>query len=372
MLGYMEQQPLYNAANFSWAVVMGTGWAINTTVSNSIVSTFLCPSDNLAPSPVPAGDQWSGRLNNYFASVGTTLAYQGGETRHHGGLHPGGQSLRRPEHHRRDLQYDRLRRSRGRPGCRRLSNQECRTSSSGMAPISAVTGRVRTISPTPTRTLKWSWPICKTCQLAALTLTGGGRGKINEDDKGARWAAGRRWLHPDQHDRAAELDPVFLCLLQFHGFTVATTGLTRTSTACTPAAPTSCSPTAACASSSRRSPSTTYWALGTKANGEVISSDSSENPRRHSRGRHAARAACFSRSYHPRERGSGKRNHHPARTEPRTPGDQRNRSENRSASLITTRSRTGRPASGPTSGEPFQVTARSSESPKSSSQSARA
>ncbi len=76
MLGYLEQQALYNAANFNWATVMGTGWAINTTVSNSLVSIFLCPSDNLAPSPVPAGDQWSGRLNNYFASVGTTLAYQ--------------------------------------------------------------------------------------------------------------------------------------------------------------------------------------------------------------------------------------------------------------------------------------------------------
>src|SRR5262249_23228741 len=77
MLGYLEQQPLYNACNFSWATVMGPGWRINTTVSNSMISTFLCPSDNLSPSPVPAGEQWSGRLNNYFASVGTTTAYQG-------------------------------------------------------------------------------------------------------------------------------------------------------------------------------------------------------------------------------------------------------------------------------------------------------
>ena len=27
MLGYLEQQPLYNAANFSWAVVHGAGLA---------------------------------------------------------------------------------------------------------------------------------------------------------------------------------------------------------------------------------------------------------------------------------------------------------------------------------------------------------
>ena len=26
--------------------------------------------------PRPAGDQWSGRLNNYFASVGTTTGYE--------------------------------------------------------------------------------------------------------------------------------------------------------------------------------------------------------------------------------------------------------------------------------------------------------
>jgi prepilin-type N-terminal cleavage/methylation domain-containing protein/prepilin-type processing-associated H-X9-DG protein len=76
MLGYLEQQPLYSAANFSWAVVMGPGWAINSTVSNSMISTFLCPSDNMSPSPVPPNDQWSGRLNNYFASLGTTIGYE--------------------------------------------------------------------------------------------------------------------------------------------------------------------------------------------------------------------------------------------------------------------------------------------------------
>src|SRR3954463_11199733 len=68
MLGYLEQQPLYNAANFSWAVVMGPGWRINTTVGNSMVNMFLCPSDDIAPVAVPSGAQWSGRLNNYFAS----------------------------------------------------------------------------------------------------------------------------------------------------------------------------------------------------------------------------------------------------------------------------------------------------------------
>ena len=43
MLGYLEQSRLYNAANFSWAVIMGPGWRINTTVANSIVNMFLMP-----------------------------------------------------------------------------------------------------------------------------------------------------------------------------------------------------------------------------------------------------------------------------------------------------------------------------------------
>ena len=33
MLGYLEQQPLYNSCNFSWANVMGPGWPINYTVT---------------------------------------------------------------------------------------------------------------------------------------------------------------------------------------------------------------------------------------------------------------------------------------------------------------------------------------------------
>ena len=36
--------------------------SINTTVSRiRIVNTFLCPSDDMAPIPVPANAQWSGK-----------------------------------------------------------------------------------------------------------------------------------------------------------------------------------------------------------------------------------------------------------------------------------------------------------------------
>jgi prepilin-type N-terminal cleavage/methylation domain-containing protein/prepilin-type processing-associated H-X9-DG protein len=71
MLGYLEQQPLYNACNFNWAVWWGSGWNVNFTVSNSIVNTFICPSDGMSPVS-PAGSQWSGYTNNYLASAGTT------------------------------------------------------------------------------------------------------------------------------------------------------------------------------------------------------------------------------------------------------------------------------------------------------------
>ena len=190
MLGYMEQQPLYNAANFSWAVVMGPGWTINTTVSNSIINTFLCPSDNLAPSPVPAGDQWSGRLNNYFASVGTTLAYQGA-TRYHGGLHPGGQSLRRSEHHRRDLQYDRVRRSLGRPGCRGYHSKSAAAALPEWHQYQAGSpAGLRTISTTPARTY--------TAVLADMQDLPGGRtylpgdGNARQNQRGRQGGSGGR------------------------------------------------------------------------------------------------------------------------------------------------------------------------------------
>jgi prepilin-type N-terminal cleavage/methylation domain-containing protein/prepilin-type processing-associated H-X9-DG protein len=83
MLGYLEQQPLYNAANFSWATAVWPGYAINYTAGDALLSVFLCPSDNLSPSKpasfsdIIAGNasHWSGRTNNYFGSVGPTIGF---------------------------------------------------------------------------------------------------------------------------------------------------------------------------------------------------------------------------------------------------------------------------------------------------------
>jgi prepilin-type N-terminal cleavage/methylation domain-containing protein/prepilin-type processing-associated H-X9-DG protein len=81
LLGYMEQMPLYNAANFSWAVGMSPGFNINSTVSAAILAVFVCPSDGISPVKPSTGSlscwQWTGMTNNYLGSMGTTTNYGG-------------------------------------------------------------------------------------------------------------------------------------------------------------------------------------------------------------------------------------------------------------------------------------------------------
>ncbi|MGC8644359.1 MAG: DUF1559 domain-containing protein [Isosphaeraceae bacterium] len=64
MLPYLEQTPVYNSCNFYWTVWYGTGARINSTVWNTAVNVFICPSDAMA------GPQQN-FLNNYFGSFGT-------------------------------------------------------------------------------------------------------------------------------------------------------------------------------------------------------------------------------------------------------------------------------------------------------------
>jgi prepilin-type N-terminal cleavage/methylation domain-containing protein/prepilin-type processing-associated H-X9-DG protein len=81
LLPYLEQQPLYNSANFNWVCWWSSGWPINSTVVNTTLNAFICPSDGLSPVPIPASDlKNSGNLNNYHASVGTTTNYSVGES----------------------------------------------------------------------------------------------------------------------------------------------------------------------------------------------------------------------------------------------------------------------------------------------------
>jgi len=71
--GYMEQTAIYNACNFSWAPewANNTGYLINSTASLSKIASFLCPSDGNAGR--------NGWMNSYCASTGTsTVGYPGG------------------------------------------------------------------------------------------------------------------------------------------------------------------------------------------------------------------------------------------------------------------------------------------------------
>ncbi len=72
MLGYLEQTPLYNAANFSWSPTNGgNGYNLNTTVSNAVIAAFLCPSD---------GNAGKANTNSYYACYGNTVEQGGFES----------------------------------------------------------------------------------------------------------------------------------------------------------------------------------------------------------------------------------------------------------------------------------------------------
>jgi len=72
LLGYIEGNPIYAACNFSFAPEWSGyyGFAANSTATNSIIREFLCPSDG------NAGQESAGALyganNSYGGSMGTT------------------------------------------------------------------------------------------------------------------------------------------------------------------------------------------------------------------------------------------------------------------------------------------------------------
>jgi prepilin-type N-terminal cleavage/methylation domain-containing protein/prepilin-type processing-associated H-X9-DG protein len=64
LLPYVEQGPLYNAANFSWACCyVPTADQTNSTVYSTRIAGFLCPSDALAG---------QSNINNYYGSTGAS------------------------------------------------------------------------------------------------------------------------------------------------------------------------------------------------------------------------------------------------------------------------------------------------------------
>ena len=86
MLNYMEQAPIYNAINFSFCGGYSYGAFCNVSVFNSVINTFMCPSDNQVdkggpPNNTPAGPAGWGNsnayppnINSYRGSIGTTTS----------------------------------------------------------------------------------------------------------------------------------------------------------------------------------------------------------------------------------------------------------------------------------------------------------
>jgi len=275
MLGYLEQQPLYNAANFNWASIMGIGWNINTTVSNSIINTFICPSDGMAPSPVPAGSQWSGRLNNYLASVGTTLAYQGA-------LNTTGVFTQAGSAY----------------GVQNVTDGTSNTIAYGEAVVGPDTGGYQTkqiqalfrngtnVSPSSTagasslsdanQNVKAVLADMQTCQLAAMTLPSGDgvQGTLNEDDKGERWASNDGgWTLFNTVVPPSSIQFSFACcaFAQSYG---CDDGTFENANSMHSGGANFLFADGSVHFIKSSISIQTYWALGTKANGEVISSDS--------------------------------------------------------------------------------------------------
>ena len=73
LLPYVEQTPLYNAANFSWACCWDspTADAINSTVYTTKINSFLCPSDGLAG--IGNVSSYTANINSYYGSIGSTV-----------------------------------------------------------------------------------------------------------------------------------------------------------------------------------------------------------------------------------------------------------------------------------------------------------
>jgi prepilin-type N-terminal cleavage/methylation domain-containing protein/prepilin-type processing-associated H-X9-DG protein len=90
MLPYLEQQPLYNALNWSLTVINdvapgnGYGPHANSTVTITRLNSYLCPSDtpptwNLSSASAPL-QNFRAPGNNYFASLGSSLEFTSRQT----------------------------------------------------------------------------------------------------------------------------------------------------------------------------------------------------------------------------------------------------------------------------------------------------
>jgi prepilin-type N-terminal cleavage/methylation domain-containing protein/prepilin-type processing-associated H-X9-DG protein len=75
LLPYMEQTPMYNAINYSYCGGYNYGSASNGTAWTRIITAFLCPSDtNAGAGGAPTPGTGSPNINSYRGSIGTTTS----------------------------------------------------------------------------------------------------------------------------------------------------------------------------------------------------------------------------------------------------------------------------------------------------------
>jgi prepilin-type N-terminal cleavage/methylation domain-containing protein/prepilin-type processing-associated H-X9-DG protein len=82
MLSFMEQGTIFNAANFAWAPAssINIAYYTNSTVTNSRIAGFLCPSDGVSPTSVSTSGTVFDFNCNYVGSTGTTINSVGNPT----------------------------------------------------------------------------------------------------------------------------------------------------------------------------------------------------------------------------------------------------------------------------------------------------
>jgi len=77
LLPYLEQGPIYNAINFNMVNRWTDGGAfINHSLSATRISSFLCPSSPLPRGVIDCLSQFQDPGNNYFASTGASLHFE--------------------------------------------------------------------------------------------------------------------------------------------------------------------------------------------------------------------------------------------------------------------------------------------------------
>jgi prepilin-type N-terminal cleavage/methylation domain-containing protein/prepilin-type processing-associated H-X9-DG protein len=75
MINFLEQSPLFNAINFDFSWNSSAGF-VNSTVYRTVISTFLCPSDGNLPNFQRSG--LTVAPSNYGNNIGTIMSFNGG------------------------------------------------------------------------------------------------------------------------------------------------------------------------------------------------------------------------------------------------------------------------------------------------------